>query len=236
MLRLAGVHAGYGKITVLHGIDLELLPGQILGLLGRNGAGKTTTIRTIMGLTDQVQGTIRLGDVELTGVPAHNIAAYGIAYVPQGRRLFPAMTVSENLRMGLLAAARPDTSQLTRVLDLFPVLKERLNTPAGALSGGQQQMVAMARALCAQPVVLLLDEPAEGLQPSLVERVLETISELRATGVAILLVEQRVETVLQVADDIAFIENGVIRQHATAAQLRDDSAALIRYVGVGRST
>ena len=275
MLQLDNVRAGYGRVEVLHGIDLVLESGSILGLLGRNGAGKTTTIRAIMGLVDGLRGSIRLGSTELAGVEPHHIPGHGIAWVPQGRRLFPEMTVGENLRLGLLAgrdrgvgrdghgggatgygggggrggdagcgrdAAQGEgtgrgedaAGRLAFALDLFPALKERLGTPARRLSGGQQQMVAMARALAAGPRVLLLDEPTEGLQPSYVDRILETISDLRATGTAMLLVEQKVEAALAVVDRIAFIENGRIREHATPASLARDPDPLTRYVGVRR--
>ena len=234
MLCLENVRAGYGRVEVLHGVDLTLEPGRILGLLGRNGAGKTTTIRAIMGLVDDLRGSIRIGGTELTGVAPHRVPGHGIAYVPQGRRLFPEMTVEENLRLGVLAGRGESADRLAFVLDLFPVLKERLHTTARRLSGGQQQMVAMARALASGPRVLLLDEPTEGLQPSLVDRILDTISELRATGTTMLLVEQKVEAALAVADRIAFIENGRIREHATPESLARDSEPLVRYVGVRR--
>lgn len=236
MLSLHGIHASYGRVEVLHGVSLELSPGRILGLLGRNGAGKTTTIRAILGLVDRLEGSIRLDDQELVGLAPHLIPRHGIAYVPQGRRLFPALSVEENLRMGLLAGGGDSADRLAWVLDLFPALKERRGTPAASLSGGQQQMVAMGRALCTNPRVLLLDEPSEGLQPSLVDRILDTISELRSTDVAMLLVEQKVEAALRVADHIAFIENGVICEHATVASLRQDPEPLTRYVGVRQRT
>ena len=235
MLRLENVHAGYGSVEVLRGVDLVLEPGRVLGLLGRNGAGKTTVIRAIMGLVDDLRGSIRIEGAELAGLPAHRIPGYGIAHVPQGRRLFPEMTVEENLRVGVLAGRREYTERLAFLLDLFPALKERLRTPARRLSGGQQQMVAMARALASGPRVLLLDEPTEGLQPSLVERILEAVSELRAAGTTMLLVEQKVEAALAVADRIAFIENGRILEHATPESLARDPEPLIRHVGIRRS-
>ena len=235
MLCLENVRAGYGRVEVLHGVDLALEPGRILGLLGRNGAGKTTTIRAIMGLVDDLRGSIRIDGTELARVPPHRIPGHGIAYVPQGRRLFSEMTVEENLRLGALAGRGESAERLAFVLDLFPALKERLHTPARRLSGGQQQMVAMARALASGPRVLLLDEPTEGLQPSLVDRILEAVSELRATGTTMLLVEQKVEAALAVADRIAFIENGRIREHATPDSLARDPEPLVRYVGVRRT-
>ena len=232
MLRLENVRAGYGRVEVLHGVDLTLEPGRILGLLGRNGAGKTTTIRAIMGLVDNLRGSIRIDGTELAGLAPHRVPDHAIAYVPQGRRLFPEMTVEENLRLGALAGRGESANRLDFVLNLFPVLAERMHTPARRLSGGQQQMVAMARALASGPRVLLLDEPTEGLQPSLVERILETVVGLRSTGTTMLLVEQKVEAALAVADRIAFIENGRIREHATPESLARDPEPLVRYVGV----
>ena len=235
MLRLENVHAGYGGVEVLHGVDLSLEPGQVLGLLGRNGAGKTTTIRAIMGLVDNLRGSIRIDGTELAGLAAHRVPGHGIAYVPQGRRLFPEMTVEENLRLGALAGDDETAGRLAYVLDLFPALKDKLETSARRLSGGQQQMVAMARALASGPRVLLLDEPTEGLQPSIVDRILEAISELRGSGTTLLLVEQKVEAALAVADGMAFIENGRIQEHATAESLARDPEPLVRYVGVRRA-
>ena len=235
MLALEDVRAGYGRVEVLHGVDLALESGRILGLLGRNGAGKTTTVRAVMGLVDGLRGSIRIDGTELVGVTPHRVPGHGIAYVPQGRRLFPEMTVGENLRLGALAGRGESAERLAYLLDLFPALKDRMQTPARRLSGGQQQMVAMARALASGPRVLLLDEPTEGLQPSLVERILEAVSELRAAGTTMLLVEQKVEAALAVADRIAFIENGRIRAHATPESLARDPEPLTRYVGVRRT-
>ncbi len=234
-LAIENLRAGYGRVEILHGVDLAVPSGSVLGLLGRNGAGKTTVLRAIMGLATCSGGSIRCGSTELLGIAAHRIPARGIAYVPQGRRLFAEMSVEENLRVGLLAGGGDERApRLEFALDRFPALKERLRTPAGRLSGGQQQMVAMARALATGARVLLLDEPSEGLQPSLVDRILETIVELRTQGVTMLLVEQKVEAALRVADHIAFIEQGRIREHATPQSLAQDPTPLVRYVGVRR--
>ena len=235
MLHLENVRAGYGRVEVLRGVDLVLEPGRILGLLGRNGAGKTTTIRAVMGLVDGLRGSIRIEGTELVGLPPHRVPGHGLAWVPQGRRLFAEMTVEENLRLGALAGRGESAERLDFLFDLFPVLKERMQTPARRLSGGQQQMVAMARALASGPRVLLLDEPTEGLQPSLVDRILEAVSELRAAGTTMLLVEQKVEAALAVADRIAFIENGRIAEHATPEALARDPEPLTRYVGLRRA-
>ncbi len=235
MLEVEDLRAGYGRVEVLHGIDLRVESGTVLGLLGRNGAGKTTLLRAIMGLTHTSHGSIRCRRTEIRGIAPHRIPAHGIAYVPQGRRLFAGMSVEENLRMGLLAGGGHErAARLTFALERFPALKERLRTRAGRLSGGQQQMVALARALATGARVLLLDEASEGLQPSLVEGILETLARLRAEGVTMLLVEQKVEAALRVADRVAFIEQGRIREHATPESLARDPAPLLRYVGVRR--
>ena len=232
MLTLRDIDCFYGKVQVLHGLSLELGRGEVLCLLGRNGAGKTTTLKTIMGLLKPRSGRIRLGETELTGLPAHEIPKLGIAYVPQGRRLFSELSVEENLAIGLMARNRgPETRE--RVLELFPVLKARLRQVSGTLSGGEQEMLAVARALCLEPDVLLLDEPTEGLMPTMITAILDTVGTLKAQGVATILVEQRVEAALSVADRVAFIENGAVRETATPAGLHADPAPLHRYVGVG---
>jgi branched-chain amino acid transport system ATP-binding protein len=232
-LRLDRVDGSYGGVHVLRDVSLELAAGEVLGLLGRNGAGKTTTLKTIMGLVRARSGAITLGAVDLRRVPPDEIPRRGIAYIPQGRRLFPDFTVAENLRMGLLVRGGGEET-LEPVLDLFPILRERLGQRAGTLSGGEQQMVATARALCARPTILLMDEPTEGLMPALVDRVLATVTALRARGVGILLVEQKVDAVLRVADRVALIENGRIVREATPAELAAEPEILLRHVGVRR--
>ncbi len=233
MLRLEHVTSGYGALQVLRDVSLTIATGEILGLLGRNGAGKTTLLKTIMGLVDLGSGRIAIDGVELNGRAAHHIAKLGVAYVPQGRGLFAEFSVEENLRMGLLAGGQGGDT-LERTLALFPVLKERLHQRAGTLSGGEQQMLATARALCLAPKLLLLDEPSEGLMPSVVDTLLDIVVGLKSRGVAVLLVEQKVATVLQVADRVVFLEGGEIRHESTPHDLERDPEPLHRYVGVRR--
>ncbi len=233
MLRVEQIDCFYGAVQVLKAVSLELAAGEILGLLGRNGAGKTTVLKTIMGLVKPRAGRIAMAGTELTELQPHEIPRLGIAYVPQGRRLFSGLTVAENLRMGLLVRdGSRDT--LERVLGLFPALTERLGQRAGTLSGGEQQMLATARALCLEPKILLLDEPSEGLMPTMVETLLATIAGLKADGVAVLVVEQKVEAALAVADRIVFLENGAIADATTPGALAADPEPLNRYVGVRR--
>ena len=232
ILTVSGLDCFYGEVQVLRGLDLVLNRGEVLCLLGRNGAGKTTTLKAIMGLVRAAAGSIRLEAAELTALPAHDVPKAGIAYVPQGRRLFAEMTVAENLEIGLMARGRGAVVR-EAVLDLFPLLRERMRQRSGTLSGGEQQMLAMARALCLEPRVLLLDEPTEGLMPTMIEKIRETVSRLRERGVSTVLVEQRVDAVLSVADRVAFIENGRNRETVDVAALRADPSVVKRYVGVG---
>lgn len=231
-LTISGLDCFYGEVQVLHSLDLELRKGEVLCLLGRNGAGKTTTLKAIMGLVPARAGSIRLGEQELTDLPAHEVPRAGVAYVPQGRRLFAEMTVAENIEIGLMARGKGKQTR-DSVLDLFPLLNERLRQRSGTLSGGEQQMLAMARALCLEPDVLLLDEPTEGLMPSMIAKIRETVAQLRQRGVSTILVEQRVEAVLSVADRVAFIENGRNRETLDVERLREDHTIVRRYVGVG---
>jgi len=231
-LTLAGVASGYGDALVLRDFSLSLAPGEVLCLLGRNGAGKTTALKTIMGLVPATAGAIMHGDKDLRSLSAHEIPRRGIGYVPQGRRLFAELSVAENLRIGLMTRHHGE-DLLQRVLDFFPVLRERLPQRSGTLSGGEQQMLAMARALCLEPEILLLDEPTEGLMPSMIARIREVIVQLRSRGVSVLLVEQRLEAVLGVADRVTFVENGQVRETVEVERLRADPGLVRRYVGVG---
>ena len=232
LVAIEGLDCFYGEVQVLHGLNLVLNKGEVLCLLGRNGAGKTTTLKAIMGLVPAAAGSIRLEGRELTALAAHEVPKAGVAYVPQGRRLFAEMTVAENIEIGLMARGKGAATR-EAVLELFPRLRERLRQRSGTLSGGEQQMLAMARALCLEPQVLLLDEPTEGLMPSMIDKIRETVAKLRDLGVSTILVEQRVEAVLAVADRVAFIENGRNRETMTAEALRADPMAVKRYVGVG---
>ncbi|MER9628625.1 MULTISPECIES: ABC transporter ATP-binding protein [unclassified Mesorhizobium] len=231
-LTISGVDCFYGEVQVLYGLDLVLNEGEVLCLFGRNGAGKTTTLKAIMGLVPVSSGSIRLEGRELSGLPAHEVPKAGVAYVPQGRRLFAEMTVAENIEIGLMARNKGKATR-ENVLDLFPLLRQRLRQRSGTLSGGEQQMLAMARALCLEPQVLLLDEPTEGLMPSMIAKIRETVSKLRALGVSTILVEQRVDAVLSVADRVCFIENGRDRETVGVEELRSDPSTVRRYVGVG---
>ncbi|MFN3208218.1 MAG: ABC transporter ATP-binding protein [Roseovarius sp.] len=231
MLELQGVNSGYGAAQVLRDLSLRVEAGEILCLLGRNGAGKTTTMQTIMGLLPLMSGRITLDGQEIGSLPPHEVPRAGIGYIPQGRRLFTGLSVAQNLEIGLrVRGAGKDV--LEEVLELFPRLRERMGQPAQTLSGGEQQMLATARALCIRPKALLLDEPTEGLQPSMIEAIRQVIVKMREQGVAILLVEQRVDAVLSVADRVAFIENGRNGEVMSAEALRQDHSIVDRYVGV----
>lgn len=231
MLEVRDIHVAYGQVKVLYGISLTATAGEILCLLGRNGAGKTTILKSIMGLLPLSSGTVSLDGTAINTLPAHEIPRLRIGYVPQGRRLFPELTVSENIEIGLMAC-HEDRSTREWVLELFPRLRERLTQPAGTLSGGEQQMLATARALCLRPRVMLLDEPTEGLQPSVIEQIREVILRMKQEGVAVLLVEQRVDAVLSIADRVSFIENGRNAETVSAASLGGDPEKLKRYLGV----
>jgi branched-chain amino acid transport system ATP-binding protein len=232
MLELREIDCFYGKVQVLRGLSLSARAGEVVCLLGRNGAGKTTTLKAIMGLVPPRAGTVTLNGEAISGLPAYQVPRLGVGYVPQGRRLFAELTVAENLEIGLMTR-RKARAVRDRVLDIFPRLRQRMRQQAGTLSGGEQQMLALVRALCLEPSVLLLDEPTEGLQPSMIAQIREVVGAMKQTGVATLLVEQRVDAVLAIADRVAFIENGRNRRTVAAAELRDDPALLHAYVGVG---
>lgn len=230
-LEVMGLTAGYGPVTVLRGVDFRAEAGQIACVMGRNGVGKSTFLKCLMGLVPASAGNIRLGDMDLSGLPAHEVPRRGLAYVPQGRRLFGPLTVAENLAIGGLVRGN-DEDTLRHVLTLFPRLRERLSQTAQTLSGGEQQMLAIARALCLAPRVLLLDEPTEGLQPAMVALIQEAILTLKGQGVAVVLVEQRVDAVLKLADRVSFMVAGRIEKTCDAKGLTAGDPAFQAYVGV----
>lgn len=222
LLELTGVYAGYGGGTVLHGLDIALSPGESVAVLGRNGVGKSTMLKTIMGLLRPKAGEIRFAGRRIDGRPPFRIARAGVAYVPQGRELFVDLTVEENLLLGDLDAADPE-----RAYDLFPALAERRRETAGRLSGGQQQQLAIARALMRRPGLLLLDEPSEGVQPSVVQELAEVLAEIASTErMAVLLVEQNLDLALRVADRAVFMDRGRVVAQELVDDLRADPSRL----------
>ena len=231
MLILDAIDAGYGAVRVLRGLTLSVEPGEVLCVMGRNGAGKSTMLKAIMGQVPVTAGRITLDGARIDGLPAHEVPRHGIGYVPQGRRLFGDLTVAENIEIGLMARRRGARVRET-VFDLFPRLRERMGQVSRTLSGGEQQMLAIARALCLEPKVLLLDEPTEGLQPSMIALIRDTVVALKATGVATILVEQRVDAALSVGDRIAFMVGGQVAETVPVEGLRPDAAHFATYVGV----
>ncbi|CAN7449346.1 ABC transporter ATP-binding protein [Rhizobium sp. LjRoot30] len=231
MLEITDLNVYHGSSRTLKDFSLALNAGEVLCLLGRNGAGKTTALKSIMGLLPAQSGSIRLEGRELTSLRPYEVPKQGIGYVPQGRRLFSELTVQENLEIGLMTR-KTGRDVLEKALVLFPRLRERLGQVSGTLSGGEQQMLATARALCIDPSVILLDEPTEGLMPSMIATIRDVVLQLRNQGKAILLVEQRVDAVLSVADRVCFVENGKAHPALPVAALRDDPSLLERYVGV----
>ena len=231
MLEVSNLSTYYSNIKILKDISFTVQRGEVLCLLGRNGAGKTTTLKSIMGLVDQVEGNINFNYERISKISAHLVPKKGIGYVPQGRRLFSELTVEENLEIGLLTRKNGEQTK-NKVLEMFPRLNERLNQVSGTLSGGEQQMLALARALCIEPTLLLLDEPTEGLQPSMISLIRKSVLKLKKQGVAILLVEQRVEAILSIADKIIVIENGAIVFSSNAQDIKSNPKKLYRFIGV----
>ena len=232
-LTVEGLRAGYGAVEALHGIDLRVEPGEVVALLGANGAGKTTTLRAISGLLRPAAGAIRLDGEPLDGVPSHAIVARGLVQVPEGRRLFATLTVRENLDVGAFTRRDPAGVEASRtfVHRLFPVLRERERQLAGTLSGGEQQMLAIGRALMAAPKVLLLDEPSLGLSPILVRTILAAIREVNAEGVSILLVEQNARAALRLAHRAYVLVTGTVALEGPARELLEDPGVKRAYLG-----
>ena len=232
MLSITRLTAGYGSIPVLTGVDIEVAKGEVLALLGRNGVGKTTLLRAVAGLLAAASGRIALEGVALNGLPAHAIARLGVALVPQGRGILAKLSVRENLVVGGRAAAKRMPVPLEEILARFPILRDRLDQPGGTLSGGQQQQLAIARALAARPTVMLLDEPTEGIQPNVVHDLAALIATLtRETGLAVLLVEQNIDFALHTASRCVVMEKGRIVHEGSPDQLSSD-ALLKRYLAI----
>jgi len=237
MLSIKNLEAGYGKVKVLHGISIDVPKGQVVTLIGSNGAGKTTTMRAVTGMIKPTSGEITLGTTKIDGFDSYKIARLGLAHSPEGRRVFSTMSVSDNLVLGAfprMTGSRPKgdvKNDLERAMELFPRLKERRNQLAGTLSGGEQQMLAMARAIMLNPEIILLDEPSMGLAPILVDEVFKIIARLKSEGVTMLLVEQFAAAALHVADYGYVLENGRITAHGAANKLMNDPAVKAAYLG-----
>ncbi|MCC7283800.1 MAG: ABC transporter ATP-binding protein [Acetobacteraceae bacterium] len=231
VLRVQGLEVAMGALKILRGIDLEVPAGGIVTVLGANGVGKTTLMRALSGIYVPSAGTITLLGEAIAGLPSHAIVARGLAQAPEGRQIFPTMTVAENLRLGAVARSGGITEDLGRVFALFPVLKERIAQRAGSLSGGEQQMLCIGRAMMARPKLLLLDEPSLGLAPILVRRIFELIALIRQAGTPILLVEQNARAALRVADTAHVMEGGRIVLSGPAAQLAEDPRVRAAYLG-----
>jgi branched-chain amino acid transport system ATP-binding protein len=235
LVRVEDVHTYYGKSHILHGVSLTVGPGEVVGLLGRNGVGKSTTLKTIMGLVRPSQGTVRFNGITINGAPPHKLARLGIGYVPEDRRIFRLLTVMENLRTGLDRDGVTEARRamlLEKAFTYFPVLAERRSQAGGTLSGGEQQMLAIARAMMLEPKIILLDEPTEGLMPRMVSQIEQIIVVLKNEGVAILLVEQNVPLTLATSRRVYIMEKGVVRHHCAASEIDAHHAVIKQYLGV----
>ena len=223
LLEVEGIHTAYGTSRVLFGISLDIKPGECVGLLGRNGMGKTTTMRSIMGLTPPSQGRVRFKGHDITGSAPYRLARGGIGFVPEDRRIFAELTVWENLEVAARSANRPGRWTTETVMDLFPTLGQISHRLGGVLSGGEQQMLTIARTLMGNPELLLLDEPSEGLAPVVVASLLDQVQRLKREGLTILLAEQGLDFSLALADRVYVLEKGAVRHCGAAAQLREDA-------------
>jgi branched-chain amino acid transport system ATP-binding protein len=235
LLLVEEIHTYYGKSHILDGVSLEVGRGEVVGLLGRNGVGKSTTLKAVAGLVHPSRGEVMFEGRPITRSPAHRVARLGIGYVPEDRRIFPLLTVTENLRTGLdrggVTAVRK-RELLQKVYEYFPVLAERRGQAGGTLSGGEQQMLAIARAMMLEPKIILLDEPTEGLMPRMVSQIREIIDVLHREQVAVLLVEQNVPLTLECARRVYILEKGMVRHHAPASDLRVNDSVIHQYLGV----
>jgi len=233
MLRLDDVHVHIGKLHILQGVNLEVKPGECAALLGRNGVGKTTTLRAIMGLAKRSAGTVEFDGFDLAKCEPHEVPRRGVGYVPQGRGIFPGLTVQENLTIGL-PSRRGDPEREEYVFGCFPRLKERLKQAGSTLSGGEQQMLAIARCLMMRPKLIILDEPTEGIMPRLVSQIRREIHRINQTGVSILLVEQNVETALRLCPRVFLMEKGTVVYSGAAQELKAQPEIVHRYLGLSK--
>ncbi|WP_382322414.1 ABC transporter ATP-binding protein [Hydrogenophaga sp. UC242_53] len=234
MLEVTQLNAWYGSSHVLQGVSLEVGQGELVCLIGRNGAGKTTTVKSICGLMQKVSGSVKFDGAELLAVPAHRRFAMGLAYVPEERRIVPGLTVRENIRLGLLASPMRgrEAQVIEEIAETFPRLKERLDQQAVTMSGGEQQMLAIARAVAAKPKMVLLDEPSEGIMPVLVDEMFEYFAALKKAGVTILLIEQNVGLALRIADRAYILDQGELVYSGSAQAMLADQAIQERYCAV----
>jgi len=232
MLSLRDLHVHIGKLHILQGVNLEVKPGEAAALLGRNGVGKTTTLRAIMGLVRRSLGSVEFDGTDLGSIASHRVPRQGIGYVPQGRGIFPALSVEENLYIGI--PGKPDSERQDYVFDCFPRLKERLKQSGNTLSGGEQQMLAIARCLMMGPKLIILDEPTEGIMPRLVSQIRREIHRINQGGVSILLVEQNVETALKLCQRVFLMEKGTIVHSGTSHDLKSQPEIVHRYLGLSK--
>jgi len=230
MLDVNSMRASYGKVEILQDVSLTVGEGEIVGLLGRNGVGKTTTLKAILGLVRKTGGSVNFDDRDITGLSPHKIPGRGIGYVPQGRGIFPNLSVEENLFIGLHGG--PDAETKSYVFERFPRLAERLGQSGGTLSGGEQQQLAIARCLVMRPKLILLDEPTEGIMPILVQEIRREIMEINATGVSILLVEQNLSTAFKICKRVYLMEKGVVVRESTTDELKRQPKLVHRYLGM----
>lgn len=234
MLIIKNLQAWYGSSHILQGIDLEVKQGELVCLVGRNGAGKTTTVKSVVGLVPKTKGSVLFEGEEMLGLQAHDRFKRGLAYVPEERRIVPGLTVRENIRLGLLASPlrKKEAQVIEEIAETFPRIKERLDQQAITMSGGEQQMLAIARAVVAKPKLVLLDEPSEGIMPLLVDEMFQYFRTLKESGVTLLLIEQNVELALRIADRAYILDQGQVVYSGTAAEMLADAAIQARYCSV----
>jgi branched-chain amino acid transport system ATP-binding protein len=234
LLQVENINAWYGRSHVIQGVSLFVNRGEIVTLMGRNGAGKTTTLRTIMGLMQKSTGSVRFDGTDVLTTPSHRRFHAGLAYVPEERRIVPGLTVRENLRLGLIASAKlkNESNRIDAIAEIFPRLKERLPQEASSLSGGEQQMLAIARAMMSEPIMILLDEPSEGIMPLLVDEMFALFTQMKQQGTTLLLVEQNVERALSISDRAYIMDQGAVVHHGAAMDLLADAEIQERYCAV----